>query len=507
MDEAYINSSNPALDLFLFQLATKYSISKAYSPGEVIFAEGDTGRTMLLILHGIVKIVKGSSEDGRPVEIAKRGAGEFFGEMALVEQSPRFASVVAVTDCEVLEFSKENFERIIKEQPALATRVLRSLSKKLRESDSDRIAELEESNRLLDASNKELKRLNAFLDTVIDQSPTAIFITTYSGGIFRKNEAAVRMFDLEGASEDINVESLFQNLKIGELELDKRTNWHGEVTAKRGDRTFPSYIAVTSLTGHDNSTLYLVICQDISELQAFNNAMRDLEKYSSAQSTAAEFAHDLKNYFGAITCGVDLLVENLPDEQRNSLSKSVGAVQSSVKQIMSYVDKAMVNTGGQADAKTKDVTEVINAVIRFCKTQVRFQGIDLNLNVHPDTPKEIRLKEVQIQSVILNLLVNAAEALSEKKGDEMRAICVDVIPDFESASLHIKITDNGPGINPEFLPKLFKERQTTKKDGHGIGLVSVGKIINSHGGAVSVNSEPGKGAMFDVVLPIEEGGL
>ncbi len=505
MDERYVNSSNPALDVFLFQLATKYSISRTYSPGEVIFAEGDTGRTMLLILEGIVKVMKRSSEDGSPVEIAKRGAGEFFGEMALVEQSPRFASVVAVTDCEVLEFSKENFERIIKEQPALATRVLRSLSRKLRESDSDRIAELEESNRLLDVSNKELKRLNAFLDTVIDQSPTAIFITTKTGSIFRRNVAADRMFELSEDDINFNVQDLFQDLSIDEFGLDSNPNWHGEITAKRRQETFPAYISVTSLTGHDNSILYLIICQDISELQAFNKAMREVERYSSAQSTAAEFAHDLKNYFGAITCGVDLLLESLSTEQRDRLSRTVEAVQSSVRQIMNYVDSAMVQSRDSSSAKPKDVASVIRAVMRFCKTQVRFQGIELKLYVHPNTPGTIRLKEVQVQSVILNLLVNAAEALSDLTDGDRKRIAVTVEPESDRRNLRISVADNGPGVDPEILPSLFKERKTTKRGGHGIGLVSVGKIINSYGGSVEVHSELGKGATFEVVLPIEEG--
>ena len=120
-----LSSSNTALDLFLIQLAGRYSISRTYSPGEVIFTEGDPGNTMLLILDGSIRITKNSPESGKPLDIAYRGSGDFLGEMALVEESPRFATASAESHCEVLEFSKDNFEKIIREQPALATRVLK----------------------------------------------------------------------------------------------------------------------------------------------------------------------------------------------------------------------------------------------------------------------------------------------------------------------------------------------------------------------------------------------
>ncbi len=245
-----LSSTNPELDLVLIRLAEEYSLSKEYRPGEVIFTEGEPGSTMLLILSGTVRVLKQGSDTVAPRLIAMRGTGDFLGEMALVEESPRFATVVAATECEVLEFSRNNFEKVISEQPALATRVLRSLSSKLRESDSSRLAELEESNRLLTTTNEELTRLNSFLDCVIDQSPSAILLTTRMGDIFRMNKATQRMFEIADPDEDIGIGSLLSDIDLREIMERDSESWHGEVSGIRNGEKFPLYVSVTSMSGY-----------------------------------------------------------------------------------------------------------------------------------------------------------------------------------------------------------------------------------------------------------------
>jgi signal transduction histidine kinase len=64
------------------------------------------------------------------------------------------------------------------------------------------------------------------------------------------------------------------------------------------------------------------------------------------------------------------------------------------------------------------------------------------------------------------------------------------------------VIDNGPGIRQELLPKLFKEKFTTKEKGHGIGLMSVAKIIQAHGGSIEVDSQPDQGTTFEIRLPL-----
>ncbi|UCG60523.1 MAG: cyclic nucleotide-binding domain-containing protein [Candidatus Zixiibacteriota bacterium] len=496
-----LSSTNPALDLVLIRLAEEYSLLKAYQPGETIFTEGEPGSTMLLILRGTVRVLKQGSEKIAPRLIAMRGPGDFLGEMALVEESPRFATLVAGTECEVLEFSRENFEKVISEQPALATRVLRSLSSKLRESDSSRLAELEENNRLLTTTNEELIRLNSFLDCVIDQSPSAILLATRTGDIFRMNKATARMFEIRDPDEDINITYLFSDFEYFEDTYRETESWHGEVTGVRNGEKFPVYLSVTSMSGHGDNHLHLIICQDISELKLLNQTIVDIEKYESAQETASELAHDLKNYLGVLIGNVELALTRLSDEQKIQLKNSFQAISDSSKQIVQFVENMMIYRDDKSEFRSVNLPAVVNAVWRFCRSQVTFQTIKFDYEVAPDFPALISVKEDQMRRVMVNLLVNAAEALSQTDVGEEKHIIVRLENAPETDSVIIKVSDNGPGIASEHVPKLFRERFTTKRGGHGIGLMSVAKIIQAHGGKIKIDSNLGQGTTFEMSLP------
>jgi len=497
-----LSSTNPELDLVLIRLAEEYSLSKEYKPGEVIFTEGEPGSTMLLILRGTVRVLKQGSDTVAPRLIAMRGPGDFIGEMALVEESPRFATLVAGTECEVLEFSRNNFEKVISEQPALATRVLRSLSSKLRESDSSRLAELEESNRLLTTTNEELTRLNSFLDCVIDQSPSAILLTTRTGDIFRMNKATVRMFEIPDPDEDINISYLLSDVDLREIMERDSDSWHGEASGIRNGEKFPLYVSVTSMSGYADSVLHLMICQDISELKILNQTIVDIEKYETAQETASELAHDLKNYLGVLIGNVELALTRLTDDQKGKIKNSFFAIGDTARQIVHFVENMMIYRDDKAEFRPVNLPSVINAVVRFCRSQVAFQTIKFEYETSGSFPKTVPLKEDQIRRVIVNLLVNAAEALANFDENEDKRIVVKLDKSETNSTAIIKVIDNGPGIDQELLPKLFKERFTTKEKGHGIGLMSVAKIVQAHGGDIKADSETGKGTTFEIRLPL-----
>ncbi|MDZ4724428.1 MAG: cyclic nucleotide-binding domain-containing protein [candidate division Zixibacteria bacterium] len=316
------NSTNPTLDYLIIELAGKYSLSRLYDAGQDIFKEGEIGNTMLLVLRGMVEVVKrGNDESGSRRVIALRGPGDFLGEMVLVDETERFATVVAATECEVLEFSRANFERVISEQPAFASRVLRSLSRKLRESDSFRIAELEESNRVLNATNAELLHLNSFLDRVIDQSPSAIFVATRAGDVFRMNRAAAQIFDIAGVESVPRISKLICDFDNLCQQGADQNSWHGQATGMRGSDSFPIYLSISSLSGQSSDLLKLIICQDISELQLLNQTICEVERYESAKETAVEMAHDIKNYLGVLTGNAELILSRFTPDQRHNFSE------------------------------------------------------------------------------------------------------------------------------------------------------------------------------------------
>ncbi|MCK4302039.1 MAG: GHKL domain-containing protein, partial [candidate division Zixibacteria bacterium] len=113
----------------------------------------------------------------------------------------------------------------------------------------------------------------------------------------------------------------------------------------------------------------------------------------------------------------------------------------------------------------------------------RFDGIQIDTNLSSDLP----LAEIDmglIQQVLINLLHNASDALSETTGERRIEINSHVITEGPEARVRIEVIDNGPGVLPDREDILFKERFTTKRRGHGYGLVTCRKIMETHQGRV-----------------------
>jgi signal transduction histidine kinase len=107
--------------------------------------------------------------------------------------------------------------------------------------------------------------------------------------------------------------------------------------------------------------------------------------------------------------------------------------------------------------------------------------------------------ERQLRHAIVNLLMNALEAII---GTGQIVVTTEIIEVWECPHLRLNITDNGSGIRPEHLPRLFSPFFTTKGEGTGLGLAITRRIIHEHQGAITVESKVGHGTTFQVFLPL-----
>ena len=115
---------------------------------------------------------------------------------------------------------------------------------------------------------------------------------------------------------------------------------------------------------------------------------------------------------------------------------------------------------------------------------------------YPVTPQAVELDSEQVHQVVLNLLLNAAQAMPG--GGVIR---LEVLREADAAETLIRIRDEGPGIEAEVREKLFTPFYTTKEDGTGLGLVTSRKIVEAHGGRIALESNPGEGSCFTIALP------
>ncbi|RKY56432.1 MAG: histidine kinase [Candidatus Neomarinimicrobiota bacterium] len=221
------------------------------------------------------------------------------------------------------------------------------------------------------------------------------------------------------------------------------------------------------------------------------------ERLAMVGQLAAGVAHEINNPLGSILIYSHLLLEDLEkeDPRKGNLEKIVNQA-TRCKEIV----KGLLDFSRQTEPEMKpsNINTVVTEVLSLVEKQAMFHNIKVIKKLSPDLPT-ILLDKNQIQQVLMNIILNAAEAM-----DGQGKLTVGTSSDEEYA--RIKFTDTGCGISEENMKKLFQPFFTTKETGHGTGLglsISYG-IIRKHNGKISVSSEIGKGSTFTIILPIRE---
>jgi two-component system NtrC family sensor kinase len=169
-----------------------------------------------------------------------------------------------------------------------------------------------------------------------------------------------------------------------------------------------------------------------------------------------------------------------------------------------------VLTKGLMDFSHKEVrkqptklNDVIRRTVEFITPQNKYERVEFSLDLSEDVPV-INLDPGQVQQVFMNLFSNAADALRGAKSP-MPRIVIRTRLKPAAGLVELTVEDNGPGLPPEAMRRLFEPSFTTKAEGHGIGLPASYRIIQNHGGKISAQNVPGSGARFTITLPSKDG--
>ncbi|MEO0136923.1 MAG: cache domain-containing protein [candidate division WOR-3 bacterium] len=222
----------------------------------------------------------------------------------------------------------------------------------------------------------------------------------------------------------------------------------------------------------------------------------EAERLAIIGQLAAGVAHEINNPLTGILLYCDLMLKGLPEDHPHR--KNLVRINNEAHRCKTIV-KGLLDFARQKKPETKKVpiNELIETTLNLLKTQAIFLNINIKLELDRNLP-DIDLDPGQIQQVLINIIMNAVEAM-EGKGD--LSIRTGLSPDEKM--VYVAISDTGPGIKPEHLKKIFEPFFTTKELTHGVGLgLSISKrIVEDHNGRIEVFSEPGKGATFVVKLP------
>lgn len=262
-------------------------------------------------------------------------------------------------------------------------------------------------------------------------------------------------------------------------------------------------VSSVTLTTVEPDTWYIMVIREQQPMQ-LSNEWNENTKYSlkSTQMVAQMLAHEIKNPLSGIRGAAQLLDKSdLSDEDR----ELAHLISRETVRIEGLVDKFNIfNDVPNTQYKNVNLHEVLNHVAGIAKAQY---GLDIRIEEHfdPSLPN-IRGHFDHLVQAKLNLIKNAAEAFPNKKGKISIRTYYDHAAGFhpdrpEKLPLCVEIEDNGQGISPETLRRIFQPYFTTKTNGQGLGLPIVSKIVDDHGGTIDVSSKPGK-TVFKINLPM-----
>lgn len=219
------------------------------------------------------------------------------------------------------------------------------------------------------------------------------------------------------------------------------------------------------------------------------------EKLAAVGRLAASVAHEINNPLQAIAIYLQLLTDESLSAGGQQRLDVVGQEFNRIAHIVGRLLDFQRPKEGQR--QPVHVTETVDYVIMLAEKQLQRTGVTLVQNLPDDLPA-VLVVENQLKQVFLNLILNAAEAMPDG-GQLTITACHD------TKKLYVEFADTGSGLSAEVQAHLFEPFYTTKADGSGLGLAVSHEIIANHGGELTIDSMPGVGATFTVMLPVTEG--
>lgn len=384
-------------------------------------------------------------------------------------------------------------------------------------------------NKFIDSlkqKNDEIKKERDFWLNVFNDIPDPIFIVDKNFKIIVANETFLNTF--KSSLEDIKgkycYEICHETLSPADIcphkdVLEKHMSISKEVFFPQLNKWFLLTFTNFYITENESGTIH--IFKDITEIKRaeeerikLEKQMLQTQKLESLGILAGGIAHDFNNLLMGILGNAELALMN-----KESLPISVTQNIETIKKITekaAHLTRQMLAYSGKGKFVIKEIelNSFIREIFDLIKVSISKKAV-VSLNLNEKEPLIINGDPGQIEQVILNLVINANEALDEKDGlitiTTGKQFCdskyfentVDgSIRQFkEGEYVYFEITDTGYGMDKETMSKIFEPFFTTKFTSRGLGLSAILGIVRGHGGAIRVYSEKGKGSSFKILLP------
>ncbi|MDM8535311.1 ATP-binding protein [Desulfobacterales bacterium HSG17] len=343
-----------------------------------------------------------------------------------------------------------------------------------------------------------LKRIKAFSDNVADKMPMGLVALDHTGRIMNWNQQSEQFFGhsaekaLGQKAKDVLPTEIIKAMEMA-LKTDKTAGIELDCLRIDGTR-IPLEVGISRFEDESGgSGGVIVILRDLREIRHLRQEVARHQRFASLGRLAAGVAHEIRNPLSSIKGFAVYFKERYKDidqdrETAEIMVQEVERLNRVITQLLEFSRPISVSPRKiQVQGLVEDAFKLVEQQAKENNVHLQYQGTG--------TPEEVLVDPDQMRQVLLNLLLNALEAMP--KGGQINVSSQK----GKAKNLEIVISDTGEGIRPEDLAQVFDPYFTTKSTGTGLGLAIVHNIVEAMDGNVQVLSQIGTGTTFTIQLP------
>ena len=362
---------------------------------------------------------------------------------------------------------------------------------------------------------EKLRRSNAFLRNLILSALDGVIAADKTGKILIFNDAAAEIcgYTVDEALNRLDIRDIYPGEDARQVMEKLRSEDHGgggklksyqvNLLGKNGD-TIPISLNAAIIYEDRREVATIGFFRDLRETLRMKEALEKTqiqllqsEKMASLGKLAAGVAHQLNNPLGGITLFTKLVMEeyDIEDKAREDLQrilKDAERCRDTVKELLEFARQT------RQEMRPHDVNQALSRTLFLLENQAIFQNIEIEKDLAPALPP-VPADIQQLNHMFMNIILNAVEAMEGRGSLRLRTALSQ-----ERNQVIIEISDTGPGIPEDVVPRIFEPFFTTKEEGKGtgLGLSLVYGIVEDHGGHITAESKVGEGTTFIIELPL-----
>ena len=351
-----------------------------------------------------------------------------------------------------------------------------------------------------------LSREKGFLETLFNTIQEGIIVADADGRIRYINAAACDLLGIPSDSAEGELLSRYlRDLNWQKIWSADKEEWSKVLTQELEvfyprQRFLNFYIVPLLDEAHSVVTGLAVILRDVTETRRRTETTIESEKISALTLLAAGVAHEIGNPLNSLNIHLQLMereLKNLPAKKAQRLRDDIRVARDEIQRLDRIINQFLhAVRPTKPDLQRASLNDVVTETLVLLEHELASRDIFVEQELADELPKTL-VDQAQLKQAFYNVIKNALQA--------MRAcgiLCVRT--EVTDTQVIVSFIDTGQGITPEQIGRIFEPYYTTKKEGSGLGLMIVQRIVREHGGTIEVESNVGRGTTFRIKLPIYE---